>query len=88
MSELSPNMTEQHLADVMAALPDNMNEHELCALTLTVYSAYVNNPADVITSLIAAIYTYGQTQGMSMKTVSVGLRMTADLHDTNPKTKH
>jgi hypothetical protein len=85
---VSRNMTEKHLADVMAALPDNMSEGELCALTLTVYSAYVNDPADVISSLIAAVYTYGQTQGMSSKTVSAGLRMSADLHDENLKKKH
>ena len=85
---ISPNMTEEHLAAVMAALPDKMDEGELCALTLTVYSAYVNDPADVISSLIAAVYTYGACRGMSSKTVSAGLRMSADLHDENPKTKH
>jgi hypothetical protein len=85
---ISRNMTEKHLADVMAALPDKMDEGELCALTLTVYSAYVNDPADVISSLIAAVYTYGKVKGFSMDTISDGLRMSADLHDENPKTKH
>jgi len=85
---ISRNMTEKHLADVMAALPDNMNEGELCALTLTVYSAYVNDPADVISALIAAVYTYGAAKGFSAKTMSAGLRMSADLHDENLKKKH
>ena len=85
---ISRNMTEKHLADVMAALPDKMDEGELCALTLTVYSAYLNDPADVISALIAAIYTYGSAKGFSPKTVSAGLRMTADLHDENLKKKH
>jgi hypothetical protein len=85
---ISRNMTEKHLADVMAALPDKMDEGELCALTLTVYSAYVNDPAEVISSLIAAVYTYGAVKGFSAKTMSAGLRMSADLHDENPKTKH
>jgi hypothetical protein len=85
---ISRNMTEKHLADVMAALPDKMDEGELCALTLTVYSTYQNDPADVISSLIAAVYTYGACRGMSSKTVSAGLRMSADLHDTKPQTQH
>ena len=51
------NMTGEHLEAVMDALPDKMDEGELCALTVTVYSAYVNDPAEVISSLIAAIYT-------------------------------
>jgi hypothetical protein len=85
---ISRNMTEKHLADVMAALPDKMDEGELCAMTLTVYSAYVNDPADVISALIAAIYTYGAAKGFSAKTMSAGLRMSADLHDENLKKKH
>ncbi len=85
---ISRNMTEKHLADVMAALPDKMDEGELCALTVTVYSAYKDDPADVISSLIAAVYTYGACRGMSSKTVSAGLRMSADLHDENLKKKH
>ena len=85
---ISRNMTEKHLADVMAALPEKMDEGELCAMTLTVYSAYVNDPADVISALIAAIYTYGAAKGFSAKTMSAGLRMSADLHDENLKKKH
>lgn len=85
---LSRNMTEKHLDAVMAALPDNMDEGELCALTLTVYSAYVDDPADVISSLIATVYTYGLSRGMSRETMSAGLRMSADLHDKNLKKNH
>jgi hypothetical protein len=85
---LSRNMTEKHLDAVMAALPDNMDEGELCALTLTVYSAYVDDPADVISSLIATVYTYGLSKGISSKTMSAGMRMSADLHDENQKTNH
>lgn len=85
---LSRNMTKEHLDAVIAALPDNMDEGELCALTLTVYSAYVDEPADVISSLIATVYTYGLSRGISRKTMSAGLRMSADLHDENQKTNH
>jgi len=89
---ISPNMTDKHLDAVMAALPDNMEEEELCALTLTIYAAYQADPAEVMSYLIAAIYTYGQTRGMSRKTVSAGLRLMADVmadaHDPKPETQH
>ena len=74
-------MTDAHLEAVMNALPDEMDEAELCALTLTIYSAYQENPREIISSLIAAIYTYGDTKGISKDRISLGLRMTADLHD-------
>ncbi len=89
---ISPNMTEAHLDAVMAALPDNMEEEELCALMLTMYAAYEDNPSDVISSLVAAIYTYGQTRGLDSKTVSKALRIIADVmadvHDTKSETQH
>jgi hypothetical protein len=85
---ISRNMTEEHLKAVMAVLPDKMDGGELCALTLTVYSTYQDDPAEVISSLIAAVYTYGKAKGFSMDTISDGLRMSADLHDENLKTKH
>ena len=78
---MSPNMTDAHLEAVMNALPDEMEESELCALTLTIYSAYEENPSAVISSLIAAIYTYGEMRGISKDRISLSLRMTADLHD-------
>lgn len=85
---ISPNMTEEHLDAVMAALPDSMEEAELCALTLTIYAAYQDSPAEVISSLISAIYAYGETRGMSRKTVSAGLRLMANANDSKPETKH
>jgi hypothetical protein len=78
---MSKNMTDAHLTAVMEALPDEMDEAELCALTLTIYSAYQEDPREIISSLIAAIYTYGDTKGISKDRISLGLRMTADLHD-------
>jgi len=88
MSDLSPNMTDEHMDAVMSALPDEMDVSELCALTLTIHSAYLDDTAEIMSALISAIYTYGACRGMSSKTVSAGLRMSADLHDENPKTKH
>jgi hypothetical protein len=85
---ISPNMTDKHLDAVMAALPDNMEEEELCALTLTIYAAYHDDPAEVFSGLISAIYAYGKAQGLSSGVVSMGLRLMADVYDTKPKTQH
>jgi hypothetical protein len=78
---MSKNMTDAHLTAVIDALPDEMDEAELCALTLTIYSAFIDDPAQIISELLTAIYCFGESRGMSQKTISLGLRMTADLHD-------
>lgn len=78
---ISPNMTPNKLDEIMAALPDNMDEGELCALTLTIHAAYTENPTDIITNLIAAIYSYGMSIGISHDSISEGLRHTADAQD-------
>lgn len=89
MSDLTANMTEAHLDAVMQALPDNMDEAELCALTLTIFATYKDSPADVMSALIAAAYTFGASVGWDSRTVSMGLRKTADLHDAGkPATRH
>ncbi len=88
MSDLSPNMTDEHMDAVMSALPDEMDVSELCALTLTIHSAYLDDTADIMSALISAIYTFGACRGMSDEKISMGLRWTADLHDENLKTKH
>jgi len=80
MSE-ARNMTDDQIGAVMDALPDEMSEAELCALTLTIYSAYLNDAAGVISSLIAAIYTYGEANGIDGKTISFGLRRMAEMYD-------
>jgi hypothetical protein len=74
------NMTDAHLDALMDVLPDEMSEAELCALTLTIYSAYLDDAAGVISSLIVAIYTYGETRGLSAEAISFGLRRTADTY--------
>jgi hypothetical protein len=78
---LSPNMTDKHLDAVMSALPDDLDEGELCALTLTIYSAFMDEPAEIITNLIATIYSYGMSVGISHGSISEGLRRSASLHD-------
>lgn len=86
MSELSPNLTDAHMDAIMSALPDDMDEAELCALTLSIYDAYIQDVPEVISELIALIYTFCRSHGMSDHIISMGLRMTADAFD--PKTKH
>ena len=81
MSEMAPNMTDAHIDAVMAALPDEADEAELCALMLTIYSAYTDDAADVIPSLIMGIYTFGEAAGLSRSEISMGLRAMADLYD-------
>ena len=88
---MSKNMTEAHLDAVMSALPPEMENSELCALTLTIYSAFVETPQDIITNLISTIYTFGASQGISNEAISHGLRLSAGLYDDqhpNKQTTH
>jgi len=78
---MKQNMTQEHLDAVMDALPDELSEGELCALTLTIYSAFIDDPAEITSELITAIYTYGESKGISRDRISLGLRLTADMHD-------
>jgi hypothetical protein len=75
------NMTDAHLAAVMDALPDELSEAELCALTLTLYSAFIDDTPKIIHELITAIYCFGESRGMSQKTISLGLRLSADMYE-------
>lgn len=89
MTNLTTNITDARLDAIMEALPDEMDEAELCALTLTMFSAYCERQADIIPALIATIYTFGMSTGLSRETISRGLRVTADLNDTDkPATRH
>lgn len=78
---LSPNMTKEHLEAVFKALPENLDDGELCAITLSIYSEYLDGPGEIISALISTIYTLGLYWGMSRETVSEGLRKTADMYD-------
>lgn len=81
------NMTGEHLEAVMAAMPDNMDTSELCALTLTIHAAYLDTQVEIISALISTIYTYGMSQGISNEAISRGLRLSADLHDEQSANK-
>jgi hypothetical protein len=84
---LSPNMTDAHLQAVMDAMPDELSEAELCALTLTLHSAFLETQVEIISALISMVYTYGASQGISNEAISHGLRLSADLHDNQDDIK-
>ena len=77
------NMTDAHMQAVMDALPDHLSEAELCALTLTLYSSFIDGPAEIISELVTTIYCFGESQGLTRKTISLGLRISADMYDAN-----
>lgn len=79
--ELTSNMTSEKLDEIMSTLPPNMEEAEICALTLTIYRAYMKEPGDIIANLISTIYSYGLSIGLDYETISEGLRRTADMQD-------
>ena len=84
---LSHNMTDAHLKDLLDALPDEMDEGELCATTLTIYSVFMDDPAQIMSELIAMIYILGKTSGMSHKDISLSLRASADVYDADHRTQ-
>jgi len=83
-------MTEDHLDAVFDALPKEMSSGELCALTLAVYSTYLEDTGEIMTELVSTIYTLGISSGISRESVSEGLRRIADMYDeeTARKTAH
>jgi hypothetical protein len=82
--QLSPNMTDELLAKLFKTLPENLDDGELCALTLSIYSAYIDDPTKIMGELVSLIYTFGISAGFSKETVSKGLRYAADMHDEEP----
>ena len=59
------NMTEAHLKAVMEAMPEEMSEGELCALTLTTYAAYIDKPSEILKNLILTTASYAMSQGLT-----------------------
>ena len=78
---MGPNITAEKLDKIIATLPDEMEEAEISALTLVIHDAYLDEPAEIINNLIATIYSYGMSVGISHLSISEGLRRTADMQD-------
>jgi hypothetical protein len=74
-------MTQKHLDAVFETLPENLTEGELCVLTLTIHSAFLETPQEIITNLISTIYVYGASKGVPNSVISEGLRGTARIYD-------
>lgn len=79
--QLSPNMTEEALDAVFNVLPEKMDDGELCALTLAIYSAYIEDESKIMGELVTLLYTFGSSMGLSKAAISKGLRKMADLYD-------
>ena len=77
---LSPNMTEEILEKVFDALPDKMDDGELCALTLSIYSSYIDDEAKIMRELLTLLYAFGSSMGLSKAAISESLRRTADIY--------
>lgn len=75
------SMTDENLDAIISALPAEMNDQELTALTLTIYSVYSDDPVEVVTNLITAAYVYSRSKGISRETFASGLRMSAELYE-------
>ena len=78
--QLSPNMTEETLDAVFNVLPEKMDDGELCALTLAIYSAYIDDESKIMGELVTLLYTFGSSMGLSKAAISKGLRKMADLY--------
>lgn len=59
------NMTEAHLKAVFDAMPEEMSEGELCALTLTTYTTYMDKPSEILKNLIITTASYAMSQGLT-----------------------
>lgn len=77
---LSPNMTEETLEKVFDALPEKMDDGELCALTLAIYSSYIDDESKIMGELVTLLYTFGSSMGLSKAVISEGLRKMADIY--------
>jgi hypothetical protein len=78
--QLSPNMTEEILEKVFDVLPDKMDDGELCALTLSIYSAYIDDESKIMGELATLLYAFGSSMGLSKAAISEGLRRMADIY--------
>ncbi len=85
--ELTENMTDETLKAIFKALPEDMSEGELCALTLSIYSTYIEKPERIMTELLGVIYTFGISSGLSREAISMGLRGAADIYSQEPPSR-
>lgn len=58
------NMTQKNLKAILDAMPDEMTDGEICALTLTIHTAYMRSPSAISGNLISAVVTHAMSQGL------------------------
>lgn len=83
------SVTDEDFIAIMEAMPEEMDDHEVCAMILSICTAYIDDNSKVASLLLSAIYTYGDAIGVPREKISASLRKTADLYDSKQKpTKH
>ena len=83
------SVSEEDFNAIMDAMPEEMDDGEICAMILSIMTAYIDNDAKVVSLLLSAIYTYGDAIGVPREKISASLRKTADLYGSKQKpTRH
>lgn len=83
------SVTDEDFAAILNSMPEEMDDGEVCAMILSICTAYIDDHSGVMSLLVAAIYTYGDAIGAPRGKISESLRKTADLYDSKQKpTKH
>ncbi len=81
------SVSEEDFDAIMAAMPEEMDDSEICAMILSICTAYIDNDVRIASLLLSAIYTYGAAIGVPQEKISASLRKTADLYDSKQKPK-
>lgn len=82
------SVSEEDFDAIMDAMPERMDDHEICAMILSIITAYIDNDAKIMSLLLSAVYTYGDAIGAPREKVSDTLRRMADLGESKPTTRH
>jgi hypothetical protein len=84
-------LLEERVGDIVAMLPDDLNENELAAFLLTVVSAFAPSRTSGLTLLVTSTMTYAQVLGVTNKQLASIFRQTAghlEAHGFAEMTKH
>ena len=81
------SVTDEEFEAIVNSMPEEMDENEVCAMILTICTAYIDDHSGVMSTLVTAIYTYGDAIGAPREKISATLRKTADLYDSKQKPK-
>lgn len=83
------SVSEEEFEAIMDAMPERMDDSEVCAMILSIMTAYIDSDTKIMSLLLSAVYTYAAAIGVPREKVSASLRRVADEHDRKQKpTKH